>query len=185
MNNTQNNYGYVSIFFHWLSALSIISLFALGYYMVDLTYYDQWYQSAPALHKSIGILLFILMFIRLIWRYNQSIPMHLASHTNLERKASKLIHSTFYILTFIIMIAGYLISTADERGIDVFDIFIMPGFGSFIENQEDVAGLIHKWLAYLLIILISLHAFAALKHHFIDKDNTLKRMLGICRKNIS
>jgi cytochrome b561 len=127
----------------------------------------------------------MLMVIRLIWRYKQLVPDHLASHSNLERKAGKLIHSVLYLLIFIIMIAGYLISTADDRGIEVFDLFIIPGFGSFIENQEDIAGLIHKWVAYLLITLVLLHALAALKHHFIDKDNTLNRMIGRRRKKRS
>ncbi len=183
MNNTPTNYGYVSMFFHWLSALIIFSLFGLGYYMVDLTYYHEWYKTAPALHKSIGVSLFILMVVRLIWRYKQLTPEHLASHTNLERKAGKLIHSALYLLVFIIMISGYLISTADDRGIEVFELFVIPGFGSFIENQEDIAGLIHKWLAYVLITFALLHAFAALKHHFIDKDNTLNRMIGKRQKN--
>ena len=178
MNNTPTNYGYVSMFFHWLSALIIFSLFGLGYYMVDLTYYHEWYKTAPALHKSIGVSLFILMVVRLIWRYKQLTPEHLASHSALERKAGKLIHSALYLLVFIIMISGYLISTADDRGIEVFELFVIPGFGSFIENQEDIAGLIHKWLAYVLITFALLHAFAALKHHFIDKDNTLNRMIS-------
>ncbi|OUR61051.1 cytochrome b [Colwellia sp. 39_35_sub15_T18] len=178
MNNTQTNYGYISIFFHWLAALSIFALFALGYYMVDLTYYHTWYKTAPELHKSVGIVLFALMLIRLIWRYKQVTPEHLASHSTLERKAGKLIHTVLYAMIFIIMSAGYLISTADGRGIEVFELFVIPGFGAFIENQEDLAGLIHKWLAYVLVALALLHALAALKHHFIDKDNTLNRMIG-------
>lgn len=185
MNNTQTNYGYVSIFLHWLSALSIFALFGLGYYMVDLTYYHEWYKTAPELHKSIGVLLFFLMLIRLIWRYQQITPEHLASHTDLERKVGKFVHSALYLLVFIIMITGYLISTADDRGIEVFGLFEIPGFGSFIENQEDIAGLIHKWLAYVLITLALLHAVAALKHHFIDKDNTLNRMIGRRRKSLN
>lgn len=101
----------------------------------------------------------------------------------IERKAGKAIHSILYLLIFTIMITGYLISTADGRGIDVFEIITIPAFGSIIENQEDIAGLIHKWLAYLLILLAALHAFAALKHHFIDKDNTLNRMIGKRQNN--
>jgi cytochrome b561 len=185
MNNTQTYYGYISMFFHWLSALAIIMLFALGYYMVDLGYYDQWYNEAPKLHESIGILLFIFMLCRVIWRYIQLKPAHLASHSNLERKAGKFIHSALYLLIFIIMISGYLISTADDRGIDVFELFVIPGLGSFIENQEDLAGLVHKWLAYLLITLSLLHALAALKHHFIDQDNTLNRMIGRRRNKMN
>lgn len=178
MQNTQTEYGYASIFFHWLTAFSIFALFALGYYMVDLTYYHTWYKTAPALHKSIGILLFILMVLRLFWRTKQVTPDHLTSHSNFERKAGKLIHSTLYALIFMVMLSGYLISTADGRGIEVFELFVIPGFGSFFENQEDLAGLVHKWLAYGLIALALLHTLAALKHHFIDKDNTLNRMIG-------
>lgn len=168
----------MSIFFHWLSALSIFGLFGLGYYMVDLTYYHAWYKTAPELHKSVGIVFFGLTILRLIWRYKQVSPNHLASHNSFEQKAGKAIHSLLYLLIFIIMITGYLISTADGRGIEVFELITVPAFGSLIENQEDIAGLVHKWLAYLLIILAILHALAALKHHFIDKDDTLNRMIG-------
>lgn len=178
MLNTKTEYGYTSIFFHWLAAFSIFALFALGIYMVDLTYYHTWYKTAPALHKSIGIILFIIMVLRLLWRSKQITPNHLKNHSNFERKAGKLIHTTLYVLTFFIMLSGYLISTADGRGIAVFELFEIPGFGSFFENQEDLAGIIHKWLAYGLVTLAILHALAALKHHFIDKDNTLNRMIG-------
>lgn len=178
MNNTNTSYGYISILFHWLSALSIFGLFALGYYMVDLTYYHQWYKTAPALHKSIGLVFFIVMIARVIWRYLQVSPKQLDSHSSLEKKAGKMIHTLLYLLIFTIMITGYLISTADGRAIEVFELITIPAFGAIIENQEDVAGLAHKWLAYFLIILSVLHALAALKHHFIDKDNTLNRMIG-------
>jgi len=178
LNNTNTSYGYISILFHWLSALSIFGLFALGYYMVDLTYYHQWYKTAPALHKSIGLVFFIVMIARVIWRYLQVSPKQLDSHSSLEKKAGKMIHTLLYLLIFTIMITGYLISTADGRAIEVFELITIPAFGAIIENQEDVAGLAHKWLAYFLIILSVLHALAALKHHFIDKDNTLNRMIG-------
>ena len=146
--------------------------------MVDLTYYHQLYKTAPALHKSIGILFFTLMILRLVWRSTQISPNHLTSHSPIENKAGKLIHALLYFLVFAIMITGYLISTADGRGIEVFELITVPAFGAIIENQEDVAGLVHKWLAYFLIALTVLHALAALKHHFIDKDNTLNRIIG-------
>ena len=178
MNNTNLNYGSVSIFFHWLSALTVFGLFALGFYMVDLTYYHPWYKTAPELHKSIGITFFLLMIFRLLWRSTQITPSHLASHTSLEQKAGKITHTLLLLLIFMVMITGYLISTADGRGIEVFELIMIPALGSMIENQEDIAGLIHQWLAYLLIALATLHALAALKHHFIDKDNTLNRIIG-------
>jgi len=146
--------------------------------MVDLTYYHSWYKTAPELHKSIGIVFFSLMILRLIWRTKQITPNHLTSHSSVEQKAGKIIHSFLYLLIFVIMISGYLISTADGRGIEVFELMTIPAFGSIIENQEDIAGLVHKWLAYLLLALATLHALATLKHHFIDKDNTLNRIIG-------
>jgi cytochrome b561 len=77
------------------------------------------------------------------------------------------------------MVSGYLISTADGRGIDVFGLFTVPATLQGIDHQEDVAGASHLVLAVTLIALALLHAGAALKHHFIDRDRTLRRMLGL------
>ena len=77
------------------------------------------------------------------------------------------------------MITGYLISTADGRALEVFNWFSIPATISGIEHQEDIAGDIHEILAFSLIAIVVLHAAGAIKHHVIDKDNTLKRMLGL------
>ncbi|KZZ44246.1 hypothetical protein A3755_21060 [Oleiphilus sp. HI0085] len=82
-----------------------------------------------------------------------------------------------YILMFLIMSSGYLISTADGRGVGVFELFDVPALPSLIENQEDIAGEIHFYLAWTLIVLVILHVAGALKHHFINKDTTLVKML--------
>jgi len=76
------------------------------------------------------------------------------------------------------MLSGYLISTADGRPISVFGWFEVPALLTSIPNQEDVAGLVHEYLAWGLVILAGLHGLAALKHHFIDRDPTLLRMFG-------
>ncbi len=178
MKNTNSHYGWLTITIHWLVALTVFGLFGLGYWMVDLGYYDSWYKTGPALHKSIGMTLLGLMLFRVIWRVKQVQPTAPSSHTSLEKKLGHSMHKILYFLIFFIMMSGYLISTADERGISVFGLFEVPGFGSLINNQEDLAGFIHKYAAYLVIGLTLLHAAAALKHHFIDKDETLTRMLG-------
>jgi len=182
MKNSTGHYGYLTITLHWLVAIIVFGLFALGFWMVDLTYYDAWYKSGPALHKSIGISLLIIMLFRVFWRVKQTNPDALPTHSNFEKKVGHSVHILLYGLLFLIMTSGYLISTADDRGIDVFNLFTVPGFGSFIENQEDVAGVIHQYLAYSMMVLVFLHAVAALKHHFVDKDITLKRMLGLRSK---
>ena len=75
------------------------------------------------------------------------------------------------------MISGYLISTADGRPISFFGWFEVPALITGINNQEDIAGDVHFYMAWTLVILASLHGLAAIKHHLIDKDSTLTRMI--------
>jgi len=162
---------------HWSSALLVIVLFTLGLWMVDLTYYSEWYKTAPYWHKSIGLCLFALTLFRIIWKLFTAAPV--IEGKEWEIKAAKIAHLSLYLLLLGIFISGYMISTADGRSIDVFNWFSVPGFGSFFENQEDIAGTVHYYLAVTLISLAAVHALAALKHHFINKDNTLNKMLRI------
>jgi len=146
--------------------------------MVGLDYYSGWYKTAPALHKSIGLSLLVVTLCRMIWRKIDTQPEALQGHTKLEQKARHYTHHFLYFLMILVFVSGYMISTADGRGIEVFELFTVPGFGPLLENQEDIAGEVHEYATYLLVGLALLHACAALKHHFIDKDETLKRMLG-------
>ena len=92
-------------------------------------------------------------------------------------KSAKITHVFLYLLIFSLFVSGYLISTADDRGIDVFNWFSLGSLGRFFADQEDFSGMVHEYVAYVLIALASVHGLAALKHHFIDNDNTLVRML--------
>ena len=84
-------YGIVSRLFHWLMAVAIFGLFGLGWWMVKLDYYSPYYISAPNFHRSTGILLFIALLARIIWRAVNVKPSD-AELTPLERKASWLVH---------------------------------------------------------------------------------------------
>lgn len=176
LKNSQSHYGLVAVLFHWLSAITIIGLFALGFWMVELGYYDPWYHDAPFIHKSIGILFALFMLLRLGWRLYDSPPTPLDHHNAIEKKLAPITHITIYFLIFFIIVSGYLISTADGKPIEVFNWFSIPAIDALVENQEDLAGTIHEWLAYILISIALIHALAAIKHHFFDKDNTLRRM---------
>ncbi len=160
---------------HWLSALTVFSLFMAGYWMVDLSYYSEWYNTIPHWHKSVGIILLLLTLLRLMVKMSTQAPK--IEGALWEKLTAKVVHALLYLLLFIIFVSGYMISTADGRGIDIFNWFTLPGLGSIIENQEDLAGVIHYYATYILVSLALLHALAALKHHFINKDNTLKKML--------
>ncbi|QTH63728.1 cytochrome b [Psychrosphaera ytuae] len=176
LKNTEHQFGLIQIIIHWLSAIAVFGLFFVGIWMVDLSYYSEWYRTAPDLHKSVGLTLLALTLFRVFWVLINPKPQALAE-SKLEQSAGKLGHSALYILLLVIMVSGYLISTADGRGIEVFGLFEVPSLGEFIENQEDVAGDIHEWGAYILMGVVALHIVAALKHHFLNKDRTLIRMI--------
>lgn len=176
--NSSQEYGHFSVLLHWLMALAIYAMFALGLWMVGLGYYDSWYHNAPEIHKSVGVILFMLLIMRLIWRILSPPPAALESYTPLICYSAIAMHWLLYSLLLAILISGYLISTADGQPISVFGLFTLPALISGAGEQADLAGEIHLWLAWGVVVLSVLHGLAALKHHFIDRDITLKRMLG-------
>ena len=176
--NSTNRFGIITIVLHWLVAPTVFFLFVLGWWMTGLDYYDSWYKLGPWWHKSIGVMLFITVLLRLCWRFISPPPQPVSSHQPWEIKIAHAVHLLLYLLLFVTMLSGYLISTADNRPIEVFGWFSVPATITSIPEQEDVAGLVHLIVASTLIGLVSLHAAAALKHHFIDRDRSLKRILG-------
>ncbi|SJL83397.1 hypothetical protein VPAL9027_01363 [Vibrio palustris] len=173
------NYNGIARTAHWVSALIIIGMFSVGLWMVDLTYYSTWYHKAPHWHKSVGLLLAFLTIFRIIWKIKTPSPS--IEGTAFEKKAAHSAHHFLYLDLLLIFISGYLISTEDGRPIEVFNWFNVPGAGQLFKHQADIAGMIHTYAAWALIITATVHALAALKHHFIDKDNTLKKMIGVSK----
>ena len=177
LRNTSRSYGLIAILLHWSMALVIFGMFGLGLWMVKLNYYDSWYHDAPYIHKAVGMLLLFLLIFRLIWRLTNKRP-NLIGET-WEQFVALLVHRSHYLLLFAITITGYLIPTAEGVGINVFGWFTVPASFTFTKEEADLIGLIHLYVAWAVIGLTAAHAGAALKHHFIDNDNTLLRMLGI------
>ncbi|HEY7885666.1 MAG TPA: cytochrome b [Cellvibrionaceae bacterium] len=177
LKDNTRGYGLVTIALHWLSALTVLFLFGLGIYMVDLGYYDDWYHEAPALHISIGLLLLVVMSFRLLWRIFSRSPAPLPNYSLPVRLASTAVKIVLYALIFSVLISGYLITSADGRGPLLFDWFRFPVLIQLSADSTDLAGWIHEVFAWLIIIFAALHALAALVHHFVIRDRTLVRML--------
>lgn len=178
LRNSRTTYGLVSVLLHWIMALLIFALFGLGLWMVTLDYYHAWYHTAPDLHKSLGLLTVLLLGVRLVWRWLDRLPEAEPSYTYWERKLSLAMHRLFYLLIAVMILAGYLISTAEDAGVSFFGLFDVPAILPSFEQQADIAGWIHWALAWLIIICAFLHTVAALRHHFYHRDRTLLKMLG-------
>jgi len=176
--NSPTRYGVISMSLHWLMAIAVYGMFGLGLWMVTLSYYDGWYHQAPELHKSIGFMLMLALVVRLLWRHYSPVPPALKSQSRATRLTAAAAHVALYAVLFAILISGYLISTADGKPISVFGLFDVPALLADAGAQADLAGTVHLWLAWGVVSLSALHGLAAIKHHFIDKDATLTRMLG-------
>lgn len=161
---------------HWLSALTIVALFVLGLWMTGLTYYDPWYQDSQTLHIGIGFCLVCLTFFRAFYKIFTHFPSALPA-PKWQTVVAHSIHGVFYLLIFAMFVTGYFIESAKGQGLNVFGLFEIPAIVDDIDNLEDTMGEIHEWIAFSIIGLALVHALAAFKHHFIDRDATLKRML--------
>ena len=175
MRNSGQAYGVVSQALHWGMAIVAICLFGLGLWMTSLTYYDVWYTRGPYLHEGFGILLAAGLVFRIFWRIGSVTP-DTAYLSNTERLVSLVVHWSLYTLLAVAMVSGYLISTVDGHPINVFDWFSVPSFFK-AKGLEEQAGAIHFYASIIMIALAALHTLAALKHHFLDRDQTLTRML--------
>jgi len=179
--NTSQSYGWLSILLHWLMALAIFGMFALGVWMRTLGYYDAWYHDAPDIHKSLGMVLLFVLLFRWVWRQINVCPALMGKVW--EKLVAQIVHRLHYVALLLLMISGYLIPTAEGVGIDVFGWFNVPAMISFDRAQADMIGMVHKYMAWAVIGLAGIHAGAALKHHVIDNDTTLLRMLGWSQTN--
>jgi len=150
--------------------------------MMELSYYDSFYTLAPQIHEAVGLLVAALMVFRLIWKIVNVAPKPAAGNSNFVNRASSVAHNLLYLLIFLVLIGGALISFAGGTGINIFDWFVIPGPAEFFNNQATTAGEVHLLAAYALMALVTLHTLAAFKHHIIDKDNTLNNILGIEEK---
>ena len=172
--DTPTGYGSVSRALHWTMAAAIIVLFGLGLWMVGLDYYSPYYQSAPDVHRSIGILVFVALVLRSGWRLGNVKPDD-SDLAPFARTASRAVHLAVYLLLFVLTISVYFISTSDGRPIEVFGLFRVPSAIQSV-GLEDAAGLVHRWTAYGIMVLASVHTAAAIWHHAFERRHTLSRM---------
>lgn len=175
------SYGHVAKTLHWLIAFLIISNFIIG---ETREYFSQQISSLLInIHIQFGLSIIILVIIRIIWRLTHSYPSYLTTIHRHERNLATIVHWLLYILMLTIPITGAILVQAHGYGLKLWGIFQLP---KFMPAQSQAIGHIiketHSWLALIIIYLVGLHFLGAIKHHFIDKDDTLRRMLPKFKK---
>ena len=182
LKDSSSGYGLVSILIHWISALLILFLFGLGVYMVDLTYYDDWYHKGPELHVSLGLLVLLIMVLRIVWRIINPTPIDLPAKP-VQQKTAKLVKLALYLFIFVVIASGYLITTAEGQAASMFNVLKFPVITQLSSANVDLAGEIHEYFAWAIIALVVLHALGALFHHFVMRDRTLVRIVKPVKKS--
>lgn len=175
--NTQLRYGAVSKSLHWLVALLILGLAWLGWYMVDLDYYNRWYYDALNSHKALGMLALILALGKLLWSLYSRPPDLSQALRDWERILARFTHLTLFAMMMLIPVTGYLISTSEGDPVSVFGWLEVPAVAPQGDTLRDAAIELHYYFAYGTVILAGLHALAAIKHQLVDRDGTLTKMV--------
>lgn len=176
LRNTQDSYGSVAKFLHWLIALLIIALLCVGLYMTDMENTPDKFK-VYGLHKSIGITVLALATLRLLWKTRNIAPLLPASMRAIEKFLAHAGHLALYVFMLLMPLSGWMMSSAAGFPVSVFGLFTLPDLVPPDNAMKNVYRAIHEYSAYALMALIALHVLAALTHHFYYKDNVLTRML--------
>lgn len=173
-------YDPVAVTLHWVIAFSIIIMIALGFFMGDLPFSLK--IDAYIFHKSLGLTVLALSFFRLIWRFMNPPPALPDTMKPIEKLAANTAHWFLYFLMIAMPLSGWLMVSASKKTPTIFYWFAqvphipMPMGIDGKATARDF-NQVHEYLAFIAIALVLLHAGAALKHHFIEKDTVLTRML--------
>lgn len=162
-------------FLHWLLALLIIGMLCMGLYMGSLGFTPLKFQLYQ-LHKSIGITILMLVAFRLLWRFTNPAPMLPAHMPVWQKFAAHSTHTLLYILMFAMPVSGYVMSDAAGYHPTWFGLPVPILTGPNPGLAESLA-LFHEYASYAIWALLAAHVGAALFHHVIVKDNTLRKML--------
>lgn len=176
LGNTSSRYGLAARLLHWSLGALVLFLIWLGWWMVGLGYYDAWYYASRQWHEVLGILAWLFGLGFSIGHLLNRPPPSLALN-GWERVASAAAHKLLYLSLLALPVAGYLIATADGNGLDIFGVVTLPSLFGKSETVRLAATAIHTYGAYGLLALVGIHASGALKHHLLDRDRTLMRMI--------
>ena len=161
---------------HWLMAILIFGLLALGFYMQDLPLSPEKLQFY-SWHKWAGVTVFALVWLRLLWRVTHRPPAYPISMSGLQQALAHTGHLVLYVLMIVIPLSGWLMSSAKGVPTVWFGVLPLPDLiGRDKELGKQLAEL-HSALNIGFLVLIGGHAAAALFHHLVHKDDTLRRML--------
>lgn len=181
LKNTLDSYGSVAKFLHWLIALLILTVLAVGFIMTGLPKTPDTFRVI-GWHKSLGITVLTLVALRLLWKSMNIYPALPAALSMVEKLLAHLGHGFLYALMIAMPLSGWMMSSAAGFTVSVFGWFLLPNLVAPDPALKRTLVELHGTLAWALIGMIALHVLAALLHHFYYKDDVLLRMLPFVKR---
>jgi cytochrome b561 len=178
LKNDESRYGAVAQFFHWTIVILIIVQFVLANQAHDLPL-GAAKIAVLARHKSVGITILALVLLRLIWRLIGDQPVNPPGMARWQRIAAHISHGALYALLIVTPLLGWLMSSARNFPVSWFGLVTLPDLIAPNRPAYEFLHDAHELMAGTMFWLALLHVAAALKHHFIDRDNVLRRMLPV------
>jgi cytochrome b561 len=179
--NTTTRWGSISQALHWVIVALIVSQFVIISIAESLPLGGEKI-ALIARHKSIGITILMLAVVRLVWRWlNPASPLLPNTLKPYERTIANVSHTTLYVLMFAMPLTGWTMSSARNFPVSWFTLFQLPDLVGPNRRLYDILHDTHETLAWVLVAVAALHVLGALKHHFILKDDVLRRMLPFTR----
>jgi cytochrome b561 len=179
LSNTSERFGAPAIALHWAMALLLAGLLASGLVMARMP--DVGFDTRKIVlilyHKQAGILALILALLRLAWRVGNALPALVGALPRWQQLTARVVHLCFYALMFALPVTGWLMSSAGGFPVSFLGLFELPDLIATSEFRFRALITIHEWLGYALLALTLLHTGAALRHHFLLGDPTLRKML--------
>ncbi len=175
MSDATGKYSGTAIALHWLVGAMILVSFGVGLYMTGLKFSPEKLKLYNW-HKWAGVSIFILVVLRSAWRLTHAAPT-LPPMPAWQRFAAHASHVLLYVFMFAIPLTGWLMSSAKGFQTVYFGVLPLPDLLGKDEERGELLELVHRWLNYSMMAVVAAHAAAALKHHFVDRDDVLRRMM--------
>jgi cytochrome b561 len=174
------DYNRTAVALHWLLAAALVASLAVGFYMVDLSL-SPFKLRIYSWHKWAGVTIFLLVFFRLAWRLVHGAP-HAPAHMPAWQQAvATHAHRALYVLMLAIPVSGWLMSSAKGFQTVYFGVLPLPDLLHRSKELGAALASVHEALNFALLALVLAHAAAAIKHHLVDRDEVLARMLPFLR----
>jgi cytochrome b561 len=174
--NTTDRFGFAAKTIHWLTLVLLVGSFTLAFIMMDLPLSPRQLQFY-AWHKWVGVTVFLVTVLRLGWRFANPVPRLPAGMPRWQRRLAVLSHTTLYAIMIVMPLTGWVMSSALNLPVVYFGLIYIPSPFGVDPALGEALKSVHRTLAVAMLVLVGVHVVAALYHHFMVRDDVMRRML--------